>query len=539
MRLKVKISDRLSATLTDMGLSLLSALLLASAWFGFSSLPLLVGFVPLLFVQQRRAGKRFMPFVIVAFVAFNLMTVSWVAHSALIGTVAATLTYCVLFGAVMAIYNAVWKRALKPLAYTILVTCWTAAERLYLNGEISFPWLNIGGGFATDHSLVQWYEYTGTLGGTLWAWIVNLTIFETLSWTIRNRRFSLKRWIAPLLWIAVPISVSLFIYNKYEESERRMTVTVLQPNVDPYGEKFGGLSQREQLERLLRMVEEAPSESRFIIAPETALDNNFWVDRLEESKMTEAFRETLRRGHQNSAVILGLTTYKAYPKMLYPTPPTNTSRTLPNRDYWWDAYNSAVCIEEGAPIEIYHKSKLVIGVEMIPYHEYLTFLNKLSVNLGGISGVLATQPESSLFETPEAKVGCAICYESVYGEYFASFVRKGAQTMFVITNDGWWDDTMGYRQHLRFSKLRAIETRRSIARSANTGISALINERGDIVSATEWDEETSLSGEVTLSDKTTLFVEYGDIVGRASTGVFALSILYFFAYRRRKKDYIV
>uniref|UniRef100_UPI00402A2D6A apolipoprotein N-acyltransferase n=1 Tax=Candidatus Cryptobacteroides bacterium TaxID=3085639 RepID=UPI00402A2D6A len=111
-------------------------------------------------------------------------------------------------------------------------------------------------------------------------------------------------------------------------------------------------------------------------------------------------------------------------------------------------------------------------------------------------------------------VGCAVCYESVYPEHFAEYVRKGAELMTVITNDAWWGNTPGYRQHLSYSSLRAIETRRDIARSANTGISALINQKGDIVAETEWWKQAVLTGKVCLNDRQTFFVRQGDIVGR-------------------------
>ncbi len=532
-------THRLKTTAVDAALCLLSASLLAMPWFGITSLTLLFAFVPLLFVQRRHAGRHFWLAAMFTFALFNLFTISWVAKAAVIGAVAATVAYTLYFGSVAALYNAVCKRAPKSLAYTLLVSCWVAAERLYLNGEISFPWLNLGGGLATDHILVQWYEYTGSLGGTLWILIVNLLLFEAISKTVDDRKFVPSRWIAPLLWIAVPVIWSLAIYASYDEGDEKVAVTMLQPNIDPYKDKFGGMTQNAQLDRLVEMVRRAPADSRFIVAPETALDDNYWIGSIEGTHMVDTLRRTLAETHPGASVVLGINTFRGYHKMMYDAPPTTTARTLPGRDYWWDAYNSALCIDTTETLQLYHKSKLVIGVEMIPYHEYFAFLNKLSVDLGGISGMLATQEESTCFHNRDLETGCAICYESVYGEYFASFVEKGAKVMFVITNDGWWGDTPGYRQHLRFSRLRAIETRRSIGRSANTGISALINERGDITAQTLWDEECMLSGELTLNDRTTLFVRYGDITGRASTGVFLLSLLYFFAYRRRKKDYIV
>ena len=94
--------------------------------------------------------------------------------------------------------------------------------------------------------------------------------------------------------------------------------------------------------------------------------------------------------------------------------------------------------------------------------------------------------------------------------------------MTIITNDAWWGNTPGYRQHLRYASLRAIETRRSIARCANTGISAFIDQRGDILETSQWWKQAVMHGSINLNDDMTFFVRNGDITGRVCTFVFWL-----------------
>lgn len=122
-------------------------------------------------------------------------------------------------------------------------------------------------------------------------------------------------------------------------------------------------------------------------------------------------------------------------------------------------------------------------------------------------------------------VGCAVCYESVYGEYYTGYVKKGARAMTIITNDAWWGNTPGYRQHLSYASLRAIETRRAIARCANTGISAIISPTGEIIQPTPWWEPAVIEGSIPLRDDITFYVSHGDIVGRISTFIFILLLL--------------
>ena len=142
-------------------------------------------------------------------------------------------------------------------------------------------------------------------------------------------------------------------------------------------------------------------------------------------------------------------------------------------------------------------------------------------------GRCVAQPEISLLDYGDVPVGCAICYESVYGDYCRGYVLKGAKLMTVITNDAWWGNTPGYRQHLSYSCLRAIELRREIVRCGNTGISAIIDSRGNITKRSEWWKREVLTGEVRLSSRETFFVREGDMVGRVCsfTAVLLLLIL--------------
>jgi len=179
-------------------------------------------------------------------------------------------------------------------------------------------------------------------------------------------------------------------------------------------------------------------------------------------------------------------------------------------------------------VQIYHKSRLVTGVEKIPYSEYLSFLNSLAVDLGGSTGTLGSQKDRTPFTSKKnnIKIAPVICYESLFGEFVSEYVKNGANLIFVITNDGWWGDTPGYKHHLTYSSLRAIETRRSIARYTNTVISCFINQRGDILQATKWWEKAVIKGQLNANDKITFYVAFGYYIGRISAFITVLLLLY-------------
>ena len=558
--------------------ALCSAVLLALPWLGAPALTLLVAFVPLLILQQELAdadagqtvqvsgtgqypkkekGKkkstkaaeasapaagrrtnsrvkplsrtpRLWPYLTLTFALWWGATTWWVGEAAVIGAVLAVVFGTALNLTAFMIYHAVWRRAPRALAYTLLVVGWISYEYLYICGEISFPWLTLGNGFAHDVKLVQWYEYTGVLGGSLWVLICNLLVFE--AW---KQRRHLQSWIAPAVAVLLPVIVSLGIYYSCEEPDQKVSVEVIQPNFDPYNVKFT-LDQSEQNTVMLELMSRAPHSVDFIVAPETAIDDTPWEQLVSLAPSVRQFQELIRTSYPGTTIISGATTAQRYPDYEHASATARTDGKI-----WYDFYNSALAIDSSSNVRIHHKSILVAGVEKMPYYIIFKHLDFLTVDLGGITGQLGVDSVRKVFTSPQGtRFGVAICYESIYGEYFTEFIRNGAQLMFVITNDGWWGDTPGYRQHFSYARLRAIETRRSIARSANTGISGFINARGDVGETLGWDVRGALTSQVGLHDRMTFYTRYGDVIGRISWYVFALGLLYFMAYRVRKRSHL-
>ena len=519
-----------------------SLVLLSLPWLGFPGYTLLAAFVPLFLLQDELEGKtgrngkplKFWPYALVTLFLWTAATVWWVGNSVWFAAPASFIVITFVTFLPFMAYHYVRRRAKRALAYAVLISAWVGYEFVFLHGEITFPWLILGNGFSGSIEAVQWYEYTGALGGSVWVWSCNIALYEAmLGW---QKRKSWKVILRPAGWIGLPVLLSLVILWSYNEKEEPVSVQVIQPNFDPY-EKFEALSFREQTEIILGLAMEAPAGTDYFVAPETAIDERLPEEALAGNSYVELMRYFLRQGYPGAALVIGATTSRYY---YTEQEVTYTARTRENIDFWYDIYNTALQIDTTQQVGVYHKSKLVAGVEMIPHGRRLPFLKKLSVDLGGTSGQLGVDEKRSVFTSEKNRsVGVPICWEAVFGEYTAGFIREGAQALFIISNDAWWGNTSGHRQLFAFSRLRAIETRRSIARSANTGISGFIDQRGKVTGRSRWDERTSLSGTINLNDKMTFYTRFGDLTGRICCFVFVLCLLYYIAYRRKQKDLLV
>ena len=491
----------------------------------------LFGLVPLLCMDKigTEAGLRLMNLrIYCVFVLWNALTTFWVCNATVGGGIFAILANSLQMAVVFGLFRASRKVFRGSVPYLFLAAMWIAWERFYFSAQISWPWLTLGNVFARTLTLAQWYEYTGSLGGSLWVWACNLGIFGLMTALADGSFF---RWngkakaaaiIGPGIVLFAPMVLSVMLWNRYEETSDPLEVLVVQPNIDPY-HKFEALSQAQQNQILTEQIRHALQDRLhdstaapiLILAPET-FTADVTTNYITESRTWQEFT-ALTRDYPGSSLLFGASS-RTYSTGLRPSP--NSRRTADGG--WVTSHNSALMADGAGSTEIFHKSKLVVGVEMTPWPSFFT---KIDDMLGGVMGRCVGQDEISLLHAGDTPVGCAICYESVYGEYCTGYVRKGARLLAVITNDAWWGDTPGYRQHLSYASLRAIETRRDIARCANTGISALIDQRGRILAHTGWWEKAVLRGTVHLSDRETFFVRNGDITGRLCTLVFGLLFL--------------
>lgn len=520
------------------GLPLLSAVFMSIPWLvPHCGAVALVALVPLLIAEDHATAtgaRRFSLASYSAFVLWNALTTFWVCNATVGGGLASIFVMAAVPTLIFALFRIGRRHLFGVTPYLLLASAWIAWERWCLvDAQIMWPWLVLGNAFADSTGLVQWYEYTGTLGGSLWIWAANLGIFGILKAVSDGRWASgwnhVARAAAALgitLVIAGPLAVSAIIYSNYEEkSEGTLDVCIGQPNFDPY-HKFESMTQAEQTDVLLDLFEQGLRSRTdtmapvMLLAPET-FTSDIMLPEQESSPTLQTFRQFMRL-HPGTEMLFGASAYEMHPTR---SAPSKCAREWGGG--WLVSRNSAVLADSSSRFEIYHKSRLVVGTELTPYPDVFIPLESLVCRIIGqrppLMGRCEGQEETSLLHFGgTVPVGCAVCYESIFGEHCTSYVKKGAAAMTVITNDAWWGDTPGYRQHFNYSRLRAIELRRDFARCGNTGVSAFIDQKGDVVSRGPWWKPCVMNGVVNLNHDETFFVRHGDMVGRVCTFVFLL-----------------
>ena len=535
-------------------LSLISALLLSISWPTYG-IPFFIffAFVPLLLMEQEiskfskinKKGWVVFGLTYLAFFIWNVVTTGWLYHAknpdgnnSLLAVAIPVIVNSLLMSLVFQLYY--WYKKVRGTYFGLVffVAIWLSFERFHLNWEFTWPWLNLGNAFSEYPQLIQWYDTIGATGGSFWILLINVFAFYTLRiWQAGRIRKDLVKNISILTAIIVlPLLISIYKYNSYQEKPvGEVTTLLLQPKLDPYTEKYSKDSLQILGELLSLAEENSKTKVDFFIAPETAFPGNGSLSENGFNKSTSiAIAKEFLGKHPQSIFLTGASTHK----FLFDEADTEDYSTKIQEGVWVNSYNSALQIIPNQEVEVYHKAKLVPGVEIFPYIRYLKpILGDAMLDFGGANSSLGIDKERKVFSNRfnKAKMAPIICYESIYGEYVTDYVKNGANLLAIMTNDSWWDNTEGHKQLLSYARLRAIETRREIVRAANSGISAHINARGDILEDTFYDDRTALLVKANLLEEKSIYTKIGDLISRIAIFVLGFLIIYHFGERIASK----
>ena len=258
-------------------LALTSGLLLGLPW-SIASLFFLifVAWVPLFQLEEETRHQE-NPYTIfnysfVSFLLWNILGTWWVSQAQLVGAILIMLVNSLLQALVFWSVSRIRTSLRIPLLFPFLLI-WMGYEHFHQSWDLAWPWLNLGNALATAPKLIQWYEFTGVRGGTLWIILTNFAAWKVYD-TYRKRGLGS---IAPvgagaLLLFLVPIFLSYQIYQAFEEKGETVTVALVQPNLDPYTEKFVPEKQAQHLEEFFRIADTiCDDKTQYLFGPETII----------------------------------------------------------------------------------------------------------------------------------------------------------------------------------------------------------------------------------------------------------------------------
>ncbi len=532
-----------------LALSILSGILLSLSWpeRGFPFI-IFFAFIPLLIIEEsilrnkkEVSSIRFLLFSWLTFIIWNGLTTYWIVFSTLPGVLLAVFFNSLFMTMPLFITHLVRRKTQIQISLLPFIALWISFEYLHMNWELSWSWLNLGNAFARYPQWIQWYEYTGALGGTLWILIMNLLFFsiiKIISGHHFKKRFKNFVITATISFFIIPSAISFVKYYTYQEEYDPVEILMIQPNFDPYDRARTKKEIAERIDLMINLADKhLTPETEFIIFPEGVLPESVNKNQLEKHVSINRINNFIS-DYDSLYLVSGVMAYELYG----PNPDASpTARKIKGSSNYYDVFNAALMVDKNADYQFYSKSRLVPGVERMPYYRLFRPLKDLITKFGGIPGSMATWENQKPFHTKDStKVFVLVCYESIYGEYINKFILQNSELIIIITNDGWWRDTPGYRQHNQYARLRAVETRRSVARAANTGISSFINQRGDIVEASSWDELTFLRNSLNKNQKATFYVVHGDFLGRFASFIVILMILYVIVqyFLSKRKNYL-
>ncbi|MBP8084674.1 MAG: apolipoprotein N-acyltransferase [Cloacibacterium sp.] len=535
-------------------LAAISALLFSVSWPTYG-VPFFIffAFVPLLLMEQeiskfskiKRKGWAVFGLSYFTFFIWNLVTTGWLYYAknpdgsnSLLAVAIPLFANSLLMSSTFQLYY--WYKKVRGTYFGLVffVAIWLSFERFHLSWEFTWPWLNLGNVFSEYPKVIQWYDTIGATGGSFWILLINVFTFYTIRiWEAGRIRKDLIKNVAIIsALIFIPIFISIYKYNSFQEKPvGNVNVVLLQPELDPYNEKYSKDSL-QILDELLTLAEQnSKGKIDFFIAPETAFPGRGSLSEkgFNKSISINIAKEFLTK-HPQSILLTGASTHK----FLFNESETENYSVKIQEGLWVNSYNSALQIIPNQNVEVYHKGKLVPGVEIFPYIRFLKpFLGDAMLDFGGATSSLGIDKERKVFvnQFNKAKVAPIICYESIYGEFVTDYVKNGANLLAIMTNDSWWGNSEGHKQLLSYARLRAIETRREIVRAANSGISAHINAKGDIVEDTFYGDQTALAVTANLLEEKSIYTKTGDLISRIAIFVLGFLLIYHFGEKIASK----
>lgn len=402
---------------------------------------------------------------------------------------------------------------------------WIGYEYLRTKGFLGYPYGVLG---YTQYSFPELARVAALTG----VWGVSMLLVFPSALLAAVLRKGIAPYRIPLVLYGVCFAAALTygIATAGDYSDcRKVRMALIQQNIDPW--KGGTDTYKESLRRLkeqsLRAIEDPSGKPDIVVWSETSFVPS--VD----------WHTRYRTNQQYYKLVKELTDFMATQDIPYVLGNNEGVKGRDSKGFETRLdYNSALLFEKGKITEVYRKIHLVPFTEHFPYEKQLPFIYKFLVDWDTHFWEKGT--EYTVFDAAGMKFSTPICFEDSFGDLSREFVRHGAQMIVNLSNDGWAFSVPSEMQHMGMAVFRALENRRTVVRSTNSGMTCIIEPSGEITEIIEPFEENYLLGDAPVYDgSTTLYTRLGDwfgiLCGWAAAGLMILGVLKELTLRRKCK----
>ncbi len=480
-----------------------------------------VCFVPLLAALQGKSAPQSLRLGMISGTFMNLVSLYWLVGTLtrfgelpLVASMAVVFVFCIYSSLQFGIFTWYISRLGlcrgKSVANALMISfAWVVAEFFF---PVLFPY-GIGVSQGYYPTVIQVVDMLGVNFLGFLMFFANVSIFYLVDDVRQKRKPVLAPPAISIAVIAIVLGYGSFRINEIEnflEGKPRVKIGMVQANFD-YAEK--NLDNEPVITEKHREMSREFAEVDLVIWPETSVQH--WFPKEDSVYRIDYQTDVVPAGHVAHFLIGGLS-FIQDPALL--------------EDGWDEEdnrkYNTAFLVDPQSNILAhYSKTRLFLLGEYFPWiNEELRFLKRVFPMIGDLTP--GEGPRMLEVPAKNIKIGPLICYEDIMAELSRNYVKMGANLLVNLTNDAWFGRSIAPYQHLLLSIPRAVETRRYLLRSTNSGISAIVSPTGEIEARTGIFTTENLKGEVVLIDSIeTLYARVGDIfawIALAITILFAV-----------------
>ncbi len=488
--------------------------------------------IPLLVAMRDASPRQGLRLGIAAGMAHYIGLLYWLVHTMhtygylpIYQSVTILIIMAVILSLFMGTFG--WLAALfakTPNRLWLIPILWTALEYVRTYIFTGFPWGFLGHTQFRHIWMIQIADIVGVYGLSFLIVAINIALFKCFSAFFRYKwkgyPISIKRAGLSIGIGSGLLAAALFYghsrINQVDHALKQATkvnIALIQGNIDQ-SIKWEPSFQNTTIDRYNRLSQFSMSaDPDLVVWPETAAPFYFRYDKGLTQKVIRNVKKS------KTAYIIGSPTVIIDGKEI-------------------KYYNSAYLISQNGTIgDKYDKVHLVPFGEYVPLKKWFPFIGKMVEQIGDFR----PGKKGGTLPWKKASLGMQICYEIIFPDLSRAMVQNGADLLVNITNDAWFGDTGAAYQHFAMAVFRAVENKRALARSANTGISGFVDPAGRILATTNIYEEKVLTRSVPVLKETTIYTRYGDFFAVACLSATILLILgslmkWIIKFGKRKKN---